>query len=96
MIKDNERYIEKEFLSSDKIVDKTYKNKMLNLIDSKITEAMESTTEISILDALESLRLIVKDAYIITMYDFQFKILLLSLQKEIANIRDTIIYAANS
>jgi hypothetical protein len=57
---------------------------------------MESTTEISILDALESLRLIVKDAYIITMYDFQFKILLLSLQKEIANIRDTIIYAANS
>jgi hypothetical protein len=96
MIKDNEKYIEKEFLSSDKIVDKAYKNKMLSLLDSKITEVMSKTTKTSIIDALESLRIIIKDAYIITMYDFQFKILLLSLQKEIENIEDIITYDSNS
>lgn len=84
------RFIQKEFLSSDELIDNSTKARTLNSIKEKIKSLYFQTTEEQLLAILGSLDKLVEDAHIIDMYKFQFKIFTLSIQKEIKNIEDAI------
>ena len=88
MIRDAIRFIDKEFLSEDKLADKAQKTRVLNIFSSKLKEMESSTLNKELIAAIASLKIIVEDAYTLTMYKFQFKLLTLAIQKEIQNIED--------
>lgn len=86
----NERFIETEFLSEDSLIDKTVKTRTLNVISAKIKSLEQITLDEIILSTLESIKLLVEDAYNLTMYKFQFKIFTLSINKDLENIEKMI------
>lgn len=90
MINKTLKYIEQEFLSETDIISNTAKTRMLNVIDSELTSLIQLTTDSTILDSIMTLKNIVEDSYNLTMYKFQFKLLTLSLNKEIQNLKDII------
>lgn len=93
-------YIKQIFLNEAELVPENVKTQVLNTIKAKIdTVQSDASTKLTptlaspILSALETLGLIVEDAYNISMYKFQFKLITNSLNKELQNLEDMIEYA---
>ena len=93
MANDAARYIEKEFLSSDELISSTTKTRTLNLISDTLNNLATRTTDSVILRLIEGLRLVISDAYIISMYKFQFKIFTSSLEAEVTTITQMVEHA---
>lgn len=87
---DNTRFIESEFLSESSLIDKGIKTRTLNIISEKVNSLSKSTQDSIALSTLESIKLLIEDAYILTMYKFQFKIFTLAINKDIENIEKII------
>lgn len=93
-------YINQIFLNETELMPENIKVQVLNTIKSKIDKVqsdasvqMTSHLAAPILSALETLLLIVEDAYNISMYKFQFKLITNSLNKELKNLEDMVTYA---
>jgi len=84
------KYLEKEFLSEDEIIDRSIKTRTINNIAEKIKDLNTRTTDPQLIAMLGSLSNLLKDAYVIDMYKFQFKIFTLAIQKEISAIQEVI------
>ncbi len=93
-------YINQIFLNETELMPENIKVQVLNTIKSKIDKIQgDASTQIdtyvslNILAALETINLIVEDAYNISMYKFQFKLITNSLNKELKNLEDMVAYA---
>ena len=93
-------YINQVFLNETELMPENVKVQVLNTIKAKIDKVQsdasgQMTVHLAapILSALETLSLIVEDAYNISMYKFQFKLITNSLNKELKNLEDMILYA---
>jgi hypothetical protein len=85
------KFINQTFLSEDQLTENSVKTRTLSIIIDRIKIAESKLTQNSPLYApLETLRGLVEDAYIISMYKFEFKIFTLSLLKELKTIEDII------
>lgn len=90
---DNSKYIEKTFLSPDELVPSSQKTKTLNLISEKLDSLTLRTEDSTIKSLIAGLRHIIADAYVISMYKFQFRILTTSIEKEIDSIEQMVEHA---
>lgn len=93
-------YIKQVFLNEAELMPENIKVQVLNTIKSKIDKIQTDASALMtphlsapILSALETLGLIVEDAYNISMYKFQFKLITNSLNLELKNLEDMITYA---
>jgi hypothetical protein len=93
-------YINQIFLNETELMPENVKVQVLNTIKAKIdkiqsdaSSQMEAHLALPILSSLETLLLIVEDAYNISMYKFQFKLITNSLNKELKNLEDMTLYA---
>lgn len=87
---EHSKYIEKTFLSEDGLVDKTVKTRSLNGIMVRIKDLEALSVNENIMTFLDAIKSVLEDAYRIDMYKFQFKLLTLSLNKELDNIQKMI------
>lgn len=93
-------YINQIFLNETELMPENIKVQVLNTIKSKIDKIqsdasvqIDTYVSLNILAALETINLIVEDAYNISMYKFQFKLITNSLNKELKNLEDMVAYA---
>jgi hypothetical protein len=93
-------YINQIFLNETELMPDNIKVQVLNTIKAKIDKVQsDASTQMTahlalpILSSLETLMLIVEDAYNISMYKFQFKLITNSLNKELKNLEDMVTYA---
>lgn len=90
---ENIRFIEQEFLNEDELVDVEIKTKTLNALGLKLKNLKSTTTNVvsskirkEITIMIKMIESLVSDAYNISLYKFQLKLLILSINEEIANI----------
>ena len=77
-------------LSPDEIVSINAKVLNLNFFKSQLLTLSGTTANVNLLAKISSLELILEDAYELDMYQFQFKIFIETLSKEIKNIQEEI------
>lgn len=93
MKNDSAKYIEREFLSSDELISSVTKTRTLNLISESLDALVKRTNDNVILGLIDGLRYIIEDAYVISMYKFQFKVFTVSLSEEVATITQMVEHA---
>lgn len=82
-----DRFIEKEFANTETLVGSTVKIRTLNSLMEELKNIEKTKKNNNNKAKIKVLENLIKDAYIVDMYSFAFKIFTLAIQKEMKNIQ---------
>jgi hypothetical protein len=80
---DNIKYIDTVFLSPEQLVDTHIKTRTLNSLSSNLQELMNRITTDNLNMQANTLKVLIEDAYNVSMYKFQFKMFTLAVSEEL-------------
>jgi len=100
MLKPEDRFTYKEYLSPNELLPMNVKVQALNGMKARLDKIQTDASTLiesedianGVLSAIDSLMMVLEDSYKINFYKFQFKILTASMNKEIKTLEEIIQY----